>query len=186
MRTDECKKCGKERTIYGKGLCQACYWYEYNRNKAKSKKNKPLHKKKSKISSRKKIPKAGKSERQKLIRRLDSVFSELRKLESIKPNGKIDCFTCPRELTLQQAQLGHFRRRRHLGARWFDPNGNVQCNRCNVELDGNEEVYEQEIKDHYGESVLKEIYDRSRTTKITNEQLENKLKELTKRLNQIK
>lgn len=181
-KMDICVKCGKERLIYGNGKCRACWAYDYRAKQIKKSMSKP----KKRTKKKKSIPRVGKSNRAKLIRKLDTVFSELRKLESMKPNQKIDCFTCDRELTMEEAQLGHFRRRRHIGTRWYKPNGNIQCNRCNVILDGNEDVHEQRIEQVYGPETLEEIFRRSRVTKVTNEKLEELLQTFTQQLNQKK
>ncbi len=68
------------------------------------------------------------------------------------------CLTCGVYLPIEDLQCGHFRPRRYLNTRWHPFNCWPQCNRCNVELSGNLELYERKLRSLYGDDAVDAIY----------------------------
>lgn len=77
------------------------------------------------------------SERRKVIKELDTVFSQYIRLHQLNQLGYNVCYTCGRRLGYSNAQACHFINRRYLGTRWDEDNVKVGCNHCNVTLNGN-------------------------------------------------
>ncbi len=81
---------------------------------------------------------------------LDSLFREyLLTIEAQTGWGR--CFTCDVPLKAEYLQVGHFCKRRHLNTRWHEMNCHLQCDYCNVTLDGNMKVYEIRMAKKYGQ-----------------------------------
>lgn len=55
------------------------------------------------------------------------------------------CFTCGKRLRFAERQAGHFVPRVVKWTRWDLDNVHTQCNRCNVELDGNLSRYREKL-----------------------------------------
>lgn len=76
-------------------------------------------------------------------------------------HGRNNCYTCGVNLPVEELQCGHFRSRRFLATRWHPFNCWPQCNECNVESNGNLEVYEQKLVSQYGQDAVDGIYELS-------------------------
>lgn len=159
----KCKDCGKPSYIKGHGRCSSCYsiWYaKENPDKLLKRtgfKKKVTLKSGKKITRKRKAPK--KTKKQKLIAKLDKTFSLLTRLTYANDQGVCNCFTCNKPLSwkrgavsgLESAQAAHFISRRFMSTRWLEDNVYPGCHECNVTKDGNIKVYEQKLKDKFGE-----------------------------------
>lgn len=76
----------------------------------------------------------------KLRKKLDDVFSKYIRGLSRK------CFTCG----LPASQCGHFMKRGNDATRWDENNARPQCWNCNVQLEGNVDVFRKRLIDEIG------------------------------------
>jgi 5-methylcytosine-specific restriction endonuclease McrA len=75
--------------------------------------------------------KPAKTDRQKLINKLDTSFSEFIRLRDSDKNGVCKCITCGDFKHWQDCDAGHFVTRENMGTRWEEQNVNAQCQSCN-------------------------------------------------------
>jgi len=100
-----------------------------------------------------------------LIKALDHEFSKFVRSRDIGGSHYCKCFTC-QEYTLSDAlSCGHFVRRRNTALRWHEKNAHVQCTKCNIVLDGNEEIYHLRIDLKYGPGTAEMLRKVGRETK---------------------
>lgn len=81
-----------------------------------------------KFKQKKKGPK---TDRQKLINKLDTVFSEFIRLRDSDSNGICKCITCNTPDHWRQVDAGHFVTRENMATRWEEENVHAQCQSCN-------------------------------------------------------
>mgnify|MGYP003665460414 CR=1 FL=1 len=74
---------------------------------------------------------AKKLSRTKLIKKLDTVFSQYIRQRDAE-NEIATCFTCGKKAHWKKLQNGHFQSRRFYATRWDEMNCQVQCAGCNV------------------------------------------------------
>jgi hypothetical protein len=99
------------------------------------------------IRNYKKKPK--KDERQKLIAKLDAVFSEFIRLRDADKNGICKCITCGKFDHYTKMDAGHFVQRDCMGTRWAEENVNSQCPHCNRFRSGEQFAHGQAIDRKY-------------------------------------
>lgn len=75
--------------------------------------------------------KVKKTDRQKLIAKLDTVFSEWVRLRDSDKNGICKCITCGDFKHWRDIDCGHFITRDNMGTRWEEENCHAQCAHCN-------------------------------------------------------
>jgi|SRR5690606_33029712 len=75
--------------------------------------------------------KAPVTDRQKLIKKLDDVFSLFIRLRDSDKNGVCKCITCGSFYHYTKMDAGHFVTRDNMATRWEDENVNAQCPACN-------------------------------------------------------
>jgi len=129
---------------------------------------------------------AKKTNRKKLIEKLDTVFSVyIRKRDAI--NNIAECFTCGKQDNYKKLQCGHFQSRKHYATRWDEINCQVQCSGCNVFRYGEQFKFSLNLDAKYGIGTAEQLYLKSKQTlKLDNNDLEmliNKYIELTNELN---
>lgn len=115
----------------------------------------------------------GKSERSKLIREADRVFSiYIRAKDAI--NGRASCVTCGGSNCWKLLHNGHYLSRRIMATRWNQVNCNVQCEWCNVTLHGNLSKYKDYLEQKHGEGVHEYLKEKVRNShKITNMEIQS-------------
>lgn len=96
--------------------------------------------------------------RKALIKKADGLFS-LHIRHRGSAYGYNHCFTCGIYLPIESLQAGHFISRRYQNTRWHPLNVWPQCNRCNVELSGNLDVYEKKLVAQYGALAIEALWD---------------------------
>ena len=74
---------------------------------------------------------AKKLTRSKLVKKLDTVFSQYIRLKDSK-DGIGTCITCGKQDHIKNLQAGHFQSRKHYNIRWDERNVKIQCSACNV------------------------------------------------------
>lgn len=96
-----------------------------------------------------------KSDRSKLIARLDRVFSEyIRIRDSFKTQSGFyfKCISCGKIKPYEDADCGHYVNRGHMGTRFSEDNCHAQCRNCNRFDEGNIYNYRRSLVDKIGES----------------------------------
>ena len=89
-----------------------------------------------------------KTERSRLIRRLDSYFSKF-----IRNRDNNVCFTCGKPAS----DNGHYIPRARTQFRWDEKNCNAQCKHCNWTLEGNKDIYRKKLIAKYGKDFIELI-----------------------------
>ena len=139
MKEPKCKICG--------GKHYAAFCFQAPRKAIKV--NKPIVKKISKPIKRTAIKSQPQSNRAKLVKEADRVFSTyIRKKSSI--NGYCRCVTCGTRDKWQNMDNGHYLSRRYMQIRYDEMNCHVQCKRCNQTLSGNLTKYKDYLIKTYG------------------------------------
>ena len=115
------------RYRWGKTCCEDCY-------------------KKRKMGKRSKRTRKEGKQMTYLKTEIDRKFSIYIRCLYRKPNGLITCYTCDKEMTLQEAQCGHYNSRKDACTRWLIDNVRCQCDYCNVTLGGNLEVFKERLE----------------------------------------
>ena len=115
---------------------------------------------------------AKKLTRSKVVKKLDTVFSQYVRLrDSI--NEISTCFTCGKEDHWKKLQNGHFMSRRHYSTRWDETNCQVQCAGCNVFRYGEQYKFSIGLDQKFGEGTADEMLQRSKQIiKLSTEELE--------------
>lgn len=75
--------------------------------------------------------KTKKSDRQKLIVKLDTIFSLFIRLRDSDQNGVCKCITCGDFKHYTEMDGGHFITRENMATRWDEENDHAQCQKCN-------------------------------------------------------
>tara|TARA_B110000977_G_C10960053_1_gene448176 strand:+ start:563 stop:949 length:387 start_codon:yes stop_codon:yes gene_type:complete len=70
--------------------------------------------------------------RSKLVKKLDTIFSQYIRKSNADKNGYCNCCTCGKQVFWKEIQAGHFMSRKHYSIRWDERNVNPQCVACNV------------------------------------------------------
>lgn len=96
------------------------------------------------------------------ILKLDAEFSKYIRASHADFAGFVTCFTCSNRLQWKQMQCGHFQKRGDLLTRFDEDNCRVQCPTCNMDLGGNLEVFEEELRDEIGDERVDTVIQRSK------------------------
>ena len=119
---------------------------------------------------------AKKPSRSKVVKQLDSVFSQyIRQREAV--NEIATCFTCGKRDHWKRLQNGHFQSRKHYSTRWDETNCQVQCAGCNVFKYGEQFVFGQNLDIKYGLGTSNDLYIKAKkTVKISTVELQDMIK----------
>jgi hypothetical protein len=113
--------------------------------------------------------------RQKLIKKIDRIFSEYIRLKHADKKGYCNCITCGKTYHYKNIDAGHFVSRRFLIVRFDELNVHPQCKYCNRFLNGLAYEYGKAIDMLYGKGTADKLVSLSRQTiKIQNYELEEK------------
>tara|TARA_B110000483_G_scaffold134510_1_gene160912 strand:- start:4 stop:393 length:390 start_codon:yes stop_codon:yes gene_type:complete len=119
---------------------------------------------------------AKKASRSKVVKQLDSVFSQyIRQREAV--NEIATCFTCGKRDHWKRLQNGHFQSRKHYSTRWDETNCQVQCAGCNVFKYGEQFIFGQNLDIKYGLGTSNDLYIKAKkTVKISTVELQDMIK----------
>lgn len=162
---------------------------------------KALEKKKTQLSSLKQPPlwkkwktsgtmipkpkKKKKPTRWKLVKKLDSIFSQYIRLVSADKNGICTCITCGERMHWKNIQNGHYLTRWNYKYRRSEENCYSQCYVCNVLKNWNYKEYTiKMIRKHWQLKVEQMIEDKQ-LIKISTPRIEEKIQEYTKIVNAL-
>ena len=101
---------------------------------------------------------AKKPTRSKLVKKLDTVFSQYIRLSNADNNGYCTCVTCNKTFFWKEIQAGHFMSRKHYSIRWSEENVKPQCVACNVYRAGEQYKYSLFL----GSELANELYLKSK------------------------
>jgi hypothetical protein len=125
---------------------------------------------------------AKKPTRSKLVKKLDTVFSQYIRLSNADNNGYCTCVTCNKTFFWKEIQAGHFMSRKHYSTRWDERNVKPQCVRCNIYNQGEGYLYSL----YLGNKLSKKLLEESRELrKFTNIELEEMIADYSDRLKKL-
>ena len=125
---------------------------------------------------------AKKPTRSKLVKKLDTVFSQYIRRSNADNNGYCTCVTCNKTFHWKEIQAGHFMSRKHYSIRWDERNVKPQCVACNVYRAG--EQYKYSI--FLGSELANVLYLQSKElVKFTNYELEDMINDYSEKLKKI-
>ena len=120
--------------------------------------------------------------RSKLVKKLDTVFSQWVRLSNADNNKNCICITCNKVFFWKEIQAGHFLSRKHYSIRWSEDNVKPQCVGCNVFKYG--EQYKFSL--FLGKDAAEVLYLKSKEiVKFTNYELEDKINDYSLRLKKL-
>ena len=125
---------------------------------------------------------AKKPTRSKLVKKLDTVFSQYIRLSNADNNGYCTCVTCNKTFFWKEIQAGHFMSRKHYSTRWDERNVKPQCVRCNIYNQGEGYLYSLYLGDKLSKKLL---YESRELRKFTNIELEEMIKDYSDRLKKL-
>ena len=94
-----------------------------------------------------------KTERQKLIKLLDDLFSKFIRIRDSDEEGYGKCITCGKVARWKTMDCGHYQKRQHMATRWEEKNCAIQCKPCNGFEQGKDEVFGVEIDKKWGKGT---------------------------------
>lgn len=117
-----CGMCGKYGPYQAKKTCSNCYWLGVRLKSVNKMAAKEM---------------ATEEDLQDLIADADAVYSKWLRFSGTDKDGTVSCYTCDLNMRWQNAQCGHYVKRRNLFLRWDPRNTKIQCDGCNVHKGGN-------------------------------------------------
>ena len=117
--------------------------------------------------------------RSKIVKKLDTVFSQWVRLSNADNNKNCICVTCNKTFFWKEIQAGHFMSRKHYSIRWDERNVKPQCAGCNVFRYGEQYKYSLYLGNKLSEKLLE---DSRKLVKFTNVELEDMIQKYSQRL----
>jgi len=122
------------------------------------------------------MPSNKKVSRSKLVKKLDTVFSQYIRLKN-SVDEKATCFTCGKVDHWKKLQNGHFQSRKHYSTRWDEENCQVQCAGCNVFKYGEQYKFSVNLDAKYGEGTAERLSIKAQQIiKLSNFEIEDMIK----------
>tara|TARA_R110000744_G_scaffold948_1_gene3508 strand:- start:9905 stop:10294 length:390 start_codon:yes stop_codon:yes gene_type:complete len=119
---------------------------------------------------------AKKLTRSKLVKKLDTIFSQYIRLKNSLDEIST-CFTCGKKDHWKKLQNGHFQSRRHYSTRWDEINCQVQCAGCNVFKYGEQYVFGNKLDQKFGEGTARRLHIKAQQiVKLSDSDLEDMIK----------
>lgn len=114
--------------------------------------------------------------RSKLVKKLDSIFSQYIRQKDAD-NNMATCFTCDKVDDVKSLQNGHFQSRKHYSTRWDEVNCQVQCPKCNVFNYGEQFVFGSKLDSKYGEGTARRLHIKAQQiVKLSDNDIEEMIK----------
>ena len=125
--------------------------------------------------------------RSKLVKKLDTIFSQYIRLSESGNDGYGICITCGEKKFWKEAQACHFFTRGRQATRWDEDNVHFGCYRCNVLLKGNYINYTRYMLDSYSREFVEQLEYRSLNgDKITTPQLRDMIQHYITEVDELK
>ena len=122
------------------------------------------------------MPSKKKLTRSKIVKKLDTVFSQYIRLKN-SVDEIATCFTCGKQDHWKKLQNGHFQSRKHYTTRWDEINCQVQCAGCNVFKYGEQYKFAVNLDAKYGEGTAERLHIKSQQIiKLSDFELEDMIK----------
>ena len=125
---------------------------------------------------------AKKPTRSKLVKKLDTVFSQYIRLSNADNSGYCICVTCNKKFHWKEIQAGHFMSRKHYSIRWDERNVKPQCVACNVYRAGEQYKYSLYLGNNLSKTLLEESRE---LRKFTNIELEEMIADYSERVKKL-
>jgi len=98
-----------------------------------------------------------KSKRQRLVKKLDDVFSKFIRQRDTDEDGLCYCYTCTTIKDLKEMDAGHYIKRGCMRTRWDERDVHAQCTTCNRFKGGRMDEYALHLIKDYGEGIIEEL-----------------------------
>lgn len=85
-------------------------------------------------------------------------FSLYTRLKYADEFGNVVCYTCGIKKHYKEMQAGHFVKRSYKALKFSEKNVRVQCPRCNMFLDGNQDEFAVRLEQEFGQGILQELH----------------------------
>ena len=127
------------------------------------------------------------SKRQKLVVKLDKIFSQYIRLRKTDQDGFGFCYTCDKKIHWRKVDAGHFMGRGSMNTRWDEENVQFQCKGCNGFRSGEQWVYSQRLDYEYGNGTAATLFSLSKQTRKFGEiDLKEMIIEYSMKVNELK
>lgn len=129
-----------------------------------------------------------KTDRKKLVEKLDRVFSTYIRLRDSDSYGVGRCIDCGRPVRWNEGDAGHFQTRDRIATRWDERNVHLQHPHCNRFKGGKQYEHGIAIDKKYGEGTADTLtaLANARGAKIPDFWIEEKIKEYRKKAKELK
>lgn len=107
--------------------------------------------------------KVKKTDRQKLIAKLDTVFSEFIRLRDSNGEGICKCITCGNYYHWTDMDAGHFITRDNMATRWEEENVHAQCRQDNRFLSGKQYEHGLAVDKRHGPGTASKLLIKSKS-----------------------
>lgn len=97
------------------------------------------------------------TERQRLKKKLDTVFSIWIRRRFADDAGFTSCYTCGVVKSWREVDAGHFQSRGKMSTRWHELNVFQQCKKCNGFKNGEQFKFARQLDADYGEGTAEAI-----------------------------
>jgi len=122
------------------------------------------------------MPSNKKVSRSKLVKKLDTIFSQYIRLKN-SVDEMATCFTCGKVDHWKKLQNGHFQSRKHYSTRWDEVNCQVQCAGCNVFKYGEQYKFSVNLDAKYGQGTAEDLSIKAQQIiKLSNFEIEDMIK----------
>lgn len=116
-----------------------------------------------------------KPSRSKLVKKLDTIFSQFIRLRDSNDKWYAQCYTCWDTLHYKNLQNWHFITRGNYKYRWDENNCKPQCYKCNCIYSGNYKIYTSRMIDEYGKEKIDTMIWDKQITKISTPDIIDKI-----------
>lgn len=127
------------------------------------------------------------TERQKLVGKVDALFSEVIRLRDADSDGMVSCITCGDRHHWTDVDCGHYVKRGNMATRWNLKNSAGQCRLCNSTQDGKEDEHALAIDRIHGPGTAEQLRKLGKTeVHFSEPELESMCQELRKEIKALK
>lgn len=126
------------------------------------------------------------TDRRKLIKKLDEVFSQWIRRRDADPLGQTACYTCGTVKPWKEMHAGHFMSRGKMSTRYHEQNVQPQCVACNIFRAGEQYKFSVHLNAQYGEGTAEKLeYLSNKTGKYNKAELERLIEVYKQRLSEL-
>lgn len=127
------------------------------------------------------------SNRQKLIERLDAIFSMYIRLRDSDDNGYFHCISCGLTRPWSSADCGHYYSRSNMSIRWDEDNAHAECVMCNRFSPDHLAGYERNLVEKIGQERVDALSVKAHSVRKWSEwELEELIKEYQSKVDDLR